>query len=300
MNLTRPVRTIGTLLLCLILAGPAFAGMRVHGPFTDTSTGGDWRGTYGECFYLIPDPVEEQTRYFAGPDWCSETPGQYRYVACFGGSLFSRNPEGSKVDFRLHRQNSVNAAATVWRSQLEVFEQNETWNPCLQRRDHTTFANGKISSDPLTADLLLNLQGHVRLAYYFANPPQVCREQLVTLVIDGEVVAEGSVGDFATGKYVVFEIENFNPPAGGSIVSLETEDAPGNPECETADVAGVNTHLSAVFVDPLGPGSNGCQSLIAGSMSDNDDVGGGGKTSPPASTVDEGSFKNETTGLFGR
>ena len=50
----------GAMLLCLGLLVPtpaAAAGhITVSGPFDGALTGGNWPGTYGECFYLLPEP----------------------------------------------------------------------------------------------------------------------------------------------------------------------------------------------------------------------------------------------------
>ena len=63
----------------------------------DTTTGGDWRGVYGECFFLIPQPPGPHFEYPLGPDAFSQNPGQYEGTNCYGGDLLGAVEQGQHL-----------------------------------------------------------------------------------------------------------------------------------------------------------------------------------------------------------
>ena len=83
------------------------------------------------------------------------------------------------------------------------------------------------------------------------------------MLIDGVEMSSGTVEDFSSGTYVVFDIQGLNQSADGTVISITAEDAPGSPRCETSEVESFNVHISGVFVSGLhNLESNSCGSLI--------------------------------------
>jgi hypothetical protein len=229
---------------------PAQADPVVHGPFIDENTGGDWRGVYGQCFFLVPDSRDEATRETVGPAWCSADIRQYRYNNCYGGVLFSEDSSRSFVDWRIFRGADDSVEVATWSTDLPVEEGAAQWNPCLNDFRHTTYANKKLDTDSLTVELVLDVKGDVVLAYYFTGAAPKCRELDFSLLVDDVELASGTVGDFASGTYVVFEVEDLKRSPDGTRIALTASDAPGPASCEVSDQEETNVHISGVFLSP--------------------------------------------------
>lgn len=132
------------LCLCLsfLAANSANAEVTVSDPVIDDTTHGDWRGIYGECFFLIPDPEQSHVEVAVGPDFFSMAPDQYNTSNCFGGLLFT----DSLIDFRIYRglvPSSTNAF--TWSVDGEPIDVNmvaRQWNPCRNRFKAATWDDG--------------------------------------------------------------------------------------------------------------------------------------------------------------
>lgn len=260
-------RFVPVLLLCLAALGtPAAADISVAGPFFDDATRGDWRGTYGSCFYLLPDGWRQLTRHAVGPDSFAKHHEQYRYNNCYGGPMFDRDSGETSVDFRISRNDETNREVTAWHTAAYV-EESAQWNPCLERFKHSTWSNGLSDKDPLTLELRMSAQGTVQIAYYFTNALNVCRETDFAFLVDGVEMASGTIADIAKGRYVVFEVDGLKATPLGNVFTLNAWDAPGDAVCENMTeetIQGINTHVSGVFVDFSG--GNSCSKLVGNAL----------------------------------
>jgi hypothetical protein len=256
------------LLLLLAAAGaPAAADITVAGPFFDDATQGDWRDSYGNCFYLLPDGWQQRTRSAVGPDGYAKNHDQYRYNNCYGGPIFSRDSGETAMDFRIFRNHATNPEVTAWHTTAYV-EESAQWNPCLETFKHATWSNGMSNKDPLTVELRMNAHGTLQIAYYFTNALNVCRETEFAFLVDGVEMASGTIADIENGKYVIFEIEALKASPLGNVFSLKAWDAPGDAVCENMNeetLQGVNTHISGVFVD-VSSGGNSCSKNVGNTL----------------------------------
>jgi hypothetical protein len=266
MKQTTLSNALATILVVLAVSwwgAPAMAEVSVSGPFVDTTTGGDWRGTYGQCFFLVPDSRDDMTREIIGPDWCADEVRQYRYNNCYGGVLFDHDPALSSVDWRIFKAKGDSVDLATWSTNLPILDHSAQWNPCIHDYRHTTYATGGLDSDPLTVELNLDVKGDLTLAYYFTNAATRCRELDFSLSIDGVEMSTGTIGDFAQGKYVVFDIFDLNRSPMGTTITMSAVDAPGPPRCQESDVESVNTHISGVFISGLNSAQpKSCRHLI--------------------------------------
>jgi cysteine-rich repeat protein len=238
----------------LSLVTPTLAAPHVASQSIDTTTRGDWRGTYGECFFLIPDPenpyqIPEQE---VGPDWFGTHHEQYRYDNCYGGPLFDNNPALSKVDWRIFLNDPTtpgadNAFAFFFGPPEPPRPGSEQWNPCLGIFKATTWDNADRIWDPLSLELRLDVEGDVTVAYYFVDSDIVCRDVALGLSINGDAPkAFADLTDLADGKYLVFELEDVVP---GTIIRLDASDLPGDPVCAApAVINGLNSVIAGVFI----------------------------------------------------
>ena len=207
----------------------------VNSELIDLSTGGDWPGTYGECFFLLPWPQEEGI----------EDPGWDGYNTCSGGTLpttWSLEGAGDpgKVFVWALTLNSVGD----FRPQPGA----EQYNPCLGDYFAATFDNGDLNQgifDPLTNELVVaDYTGCLTVAYYFSEEyPRWCREQEYVLSVNGTPLEDGIIDSFSSGKYVVFEICGL---AGESIITFDVQNTGGMP-CGPSKFY-PNTHLSGGFI----------------------------------------------------
>jgi hypothetical protein len=253
----------GLAVVLALAAGPAAAEIAVSGPFIDDQTGGDWRGRYGRCFYLIPDAFAERTRDSLGPDFFRGQQEEYRYNTCYGGSLFRLSPSQTRVDWRIYESNVDRPDVTTWAA-TDIVPGSAQWNPCLQSFRHTTWSNESFAADPLVVELKLSVQGALSVAYYLVNARDRCRESDFSLSIDGVEVATGTVGDFAAGKYVVFDISGLKNDPQGTLLTFKVQDAAGDAACANPEavVVGRTTHVSGVFVDySLASGATSCGAI---------------------------------------
>jgi hypothetical protein len=254
---------LAVLFVCsTVSAGPG-GDIQVSGPFFDETTRGDWRDTYGSCFFLIPDTRDEMTRESVGPSWCGEDPRQYRYNNCYGGLLFDLEPGNSSVDWRIFRNEEQDVSISTWTTDLTIVDDSPQWNPCINDFRHATYATEGDSTDSLGLDLRLDVKGDITVAYYFTGAQSRCRETIFGLSVDGVEMASGRIEDFATGTYVVFDVEGLDLDADGTVISIMAEDAPGNPQCEISDTERSNVHVSGVFVSGMNNlQEHSCRSLV--------------------------------------
>jgi cysteine-rich repeat protein len=231
--------------IALTVSAPAQAQISVSGPFVDDETQGDWRGTYGNCFVLIPDPVESLVEEPVGPDYFSDEHLQYRYTNCYEGPWFNNDPELSRVDWRIYR-NGQPPHAFAWHA-VEIDNDASQWNPCRDAFYHATWDNDGFPTDPLTVELKLNVEGDITLAYYFTNSTFACREHDYELEIDG-MTFPGTIGDFRRGKYVYFNISGLETSAQGTTINFTVVDTPGEPLCANSPFEGPNSIVSGVFI----------------------------------------------------
>ena len=235
--------------LGLVLSGTAQADISVEVLGQDTITQGNWPGTYGKCFFLIP-----QSREF----W-REVPFNGSNNVCYGGSLLNQG----LLTWDVFMKNTP-PKAFIWYFDPTYYylktDGGDQWNPCENTYLGATFDNDiSPTNDPLTSVLNVNWTGSLNVEYYFLEEVVVCRTLRYVLSVNGVPKATGSICDFDGGKYLVFKI---NGLAGASTIKLDVyNDNSGvlTSCCQgqtPAQYAGVNVHLSGVFVDQCG--SNGC------------------------------------------
>jgi len=242
---TEVVGWAAMLVLAVTMTVSAQAQISVSGPFVDEDTRGDWRGTYGNCFVLIPEPIESMVEEPVGPDYFGPNHLQYRYNNCYEGPWFDNDPDLSEVDWRIFRDGQP-PHAFAWHAE-DTVDGAAQWNPCRGDFYHATWDNDDFGTDPLTVELNLNVEGDITVAYYFTNSSFACREHDYTLDIDG-MAFQGTIGDFSEGKYVYFDISGLETSALGTTISFTVVDTPGEPLCANSPYPGPNSVISGVFV----------------------------------------------------
>ena len=277
------------LLLLIACSSVSMGQVLVNGPFFDDTTRGDWRGIYGDCFYLIPSPPGPVFEYPTGPDFFSNAPGQYASTACYGGPLFNNDPLLSHVDWRVFM--TTNQEETFTWSYLDQLGQNgirpnaSQWNPCLNEFQNGTWDNHRFTNDPLGLELVLDAGGDATIAYYFINGDIECRGLDLDLYVNDVLASTARIWDFAAGSFRVWDLVGM--PAGSpTTVRLEVSDMPSIPGCDPpADLDdtglyGLNSIIAGVYVsgtDVCGGPFCGDGNLDAGEECDdgNNDDGDG-------------------------
>jgi hypothetical protein len=254
------------LAIAIIAMLPATAQIVVTGPTIDTTTQGDWRGHYGNCFYLIPQPKnpQEWPEEIVGPDLFSVNPGEYTNYSpyaphCFGGDLFNADPSLSKVDWRVYARDPSSHAFAWTYFDGAVRPNVSEWNPCLAAFRNGYWDDDLFTNDPLVVSLALKAGGDATIAYYFFNGGDECRQLKWTFTVDagsGPVTKTGTIGDLANGKYIVFDVKGMPNPPVQTIVTMSAENDTQNAHvCDAASVVpGVNSIIGPVFVS----GTNVC------------------------------------------
>lgn len=266
--------------LAVVLVVPVQAEITVSGPFVDEDTQGDWRGTYGECFVLIPEPTTSFIEEPVGPDYFSAEHLQYRFNNCYEGPFFNNDPDKTQVDWRIFR-NGEPPNAFAWHNEITVPDAAQ-WNPCRGEFYHATWDNDVFAADPLSIELTLWVEGDITLAFYFTNGATACREQDYTLEIDG-TVSEGTISDFAAGKYVIFEISGLEMSDLGTPILFSSQDAPGVPSCPGGLEPDVNTHISGVFIGGECAPTTDCPECGNGILEDGEECDEGEQNGMPGS-----------------
>lgn len=254
-----------------LLLGAAVSGARaltVSDPVVDTQTQGQWVGVYGECLHLLPSGDPREIEIPVGPGFYSANPGQYAATTCAGGPLFANN----LVDWRIFKEGltcesngsitcSTDAqcpgsrcsnGAWAWTyNDSNVRPGADQYNPCLGTARNGVWDNEMFASDPLTLEILLTVGGDMRLAYYFMNGNDECRDLGYTLTIDDVIQKTGTIGDFAAGSYVYFDISGLAATQSDpAVIRFQTVDAPGIASCNPQPrFAGVNSLIGGAFID---------------------------------------------------
>jgi hypothetical protein len=244
----------------------------IEGPFFDNQTGGDWRGVYGSCFFLLPDPVREEIcdpnisfnciEQPVGPNFYVTTKSEYRYNTCFGGLLSDQG----RLDFSIFKINGTRTEAFAYDyensfSGVPAVPGASQWIPCVSQFRHTTFDNDLFIHDPMGAELqLIDVIGDIEIAYYLTDESIVCRGQDFTISVNG-VTKTGSASDFTPGTYVIFRITGLD--GSPTTITFETLDGPDSITTCIPPTAGVNSIISGVFADgpaciPPQDGDQGC------------------------------------------
>lgn len=230
-------------LLAVLMFGVAAQATDVSGPYYDNTTGGDWRGTYGDCFQMVPQPEQDRVEEPVGPGWYSEAMGQYAFNNCYSGALF----DAGAIDWRIHDGEGNEAFA--WKDEADAPpESGQVWNECLGQRYFGVWDNHRFVWDPLTLEVTLTVGGDLTIAYFFSDEINVCRELDFDFFVDGVLEGSGTVGDLMTGKYIYFDLTGV--PDTGVTLRLEVFDAPGDPVCsEPKDQDGLNSLIGGVFIN---------------------------------------------------
>lgn len=254
-----------TVFSILLISSASIAGISVSDPTIDEETGGDWRGIYGDCFYVLPNtqllpPDEEKT----GPGWYSMYPDNYDDNTCMGGFLFDPVPAKSDIDFRIFRETEDIYVLAWWLTSPGQPPKpgGAQYIPCLLDKvppeapfKATTWDSGDFEEhgiiEPLVAEIKINFTGSLKIAYYFLEAENVCRtESLKVIVTDIEskktVVQEGQIDNFSQGKYVVFDISGLT---GETSIRIETKRLlDGDDLCPERFLLNNNSHLSGIFI----------------------------------------------------
>jgi hypothetical protein len=270
--------------ICFGLGGATVAvasGPTVTSHVIDLTTKGDWVGTYGECFYLLPDPVREGEDPIADDN------------VCFGGSF----DDQGRIFWDLVAGNPASAANIFVWSLTGIYSPQqgaEQWNPCEDDYKAATFDNGDLGIvgnifNPLTNELTIDYDGCLTLSYYFSEAATKCRQQEYQLWVNGVSMGSdgwGLVNDLSWGKYVVFEVCGLE---GQSTILLDVQ----NTLNETCIGLGTypNTHFSGVFVsdceeEEVGTGTPGYFKKASHWPAGVEEIEVGGRTFPQDEAID--------------
>lgn len=239
----------GVLALALAIGGPATAEMQVSGPFFDATTGGDWRETYGECFFLVPDVDEDRVEVPTGPGLHSQFPGQY--MDCVGGEL----SDTGNIDYRIFKAEETQAFTWTDLANWPA-ESGQVYNPCRGERYFAVWDDHRFANDPLSLELVLTAGGDMRVAYFFTDEGNICRGDLAfELLVDGVLEASGTIGpDLRAGHYVYFDLTDV--PGTGATLTFRISDAGNGFDCvDPYEQAGLNSLLGGAFIN----GTTVCQ-----------------------------------------
>jgi hypothetical protein len=258
----------------------------VSSHYTDSTTKGNWPGTYGSCFFLVPQekPRLQTPEIQVGPSLYSTNWQQYEHTAtidghpasvrhCLGGafaslidwrvftgSLFGGLPNpviGPAHVYSLCEADATDPACdSNYKAELHASQVNACENVAWPGETYNgTWDSDLASKDPLSVELTVNVAGDATFAYYFIDAAGVCRNVEWTLYINGAPAldvtgqpVEGSIADFAGGKYEVFDIVGLE---AGTKILLEGRLGAYAPACSNSGkpLMGVNTHISSVFVN---------------------------------------------------
>ena len=159
---TWPARTLAVAALAaaaVLAIPPAFAEVMVSGPYDGSITGGEWQGTYGECFYLIPWTDTVMIEEPVGPDYFSQAHDQYAENNCYGGPLFSNFADESRVDWRVFK-NDADPRAFAYTAD-DVRPGSAQYNPCIDGYHHATWDNDLRAFDPLSVEVMVDVVGSI-------------------------------------------------------------------------------------------------------------------------------------------
>ncbi len=264
----------------LLPAFAASAAITVSPARIDASTGGAWPGNYGQCLAVVPQasPRTQSPEVPVGPGFYSATAdseyinpaptaGELEEAVCVSGDGVPTGNPTENFDFRVYRAGNPALNAYAWSfrepgtgTRRDVLPGSSQYNVCYSAAAGedvyraATFDNEHFTQDPMSLEVVVKQGGEATVAYYFLTAAVACRKQNWTLYVDGMAVQSGVIGDFARGKYLVFDVTGI--PAGGTTLRLDTSgfngtridpavDCPTTPE---ADVAGANSHLSSLFI----------------------------------------------------
>ena len=281
----KTIKPHGLLLgLCALFAAYAQADPVVTQTTIDSNTKGNWVGTYGECYNVLPQgsPRTCFPEIEIGPDFISGAPEQYDNIKgdppCEGDIEFEEavcitGDATDNFDFRIFTDGAPDNVAYVWGfnepgsgGPHEVAAGTSQENACMGQDGHSpdavyasTFDSDRYSYDPLSTEITMTKGGDATLAFYFLSEADVCRSQNYVLKINGADVpgGTGTVDDISQGLYVVMDVTGI---PDGATVRLDVTEA--TPSCGTATGEAFNSHLSGIFVDGTeacaDPGDAGC------------------------------------------
>jgi hypothetical protein len=294
---------IGLVGLCTLYAVTAVADISVVTRPIDETTGGNWEGTYGSCYSVVPwAPRTVFPEYPIGPDFQSKYVAQYqitedRSVAppvpfeppkdaqCISG------PGKAYFDFRIFTAGdpelNPDGNAFVWGFQepgvnkWSVAAGTQQWNACLNDFYPAGWDSDDVDFEPLSAEIKLTTGGNATVAFYLLSAETTCRSQDYTLFINDSPVANGNVKNLSIGKYLVFDIEGL--PEEGSTIRLETKEITGGNDSTYCGIVqselAENSFVNGIFVDgtdacaPPPPEAVGCR--FTGGLNDVFDTGNG-------------------------
>jgi hypothetical protein len=264
---------IGLVGLCTLYAVTAVADISVVTRPIDETTGGNWEGTYGSCYSVVPwAPRTVFPEYPIGPDFQSKYVAQYqitedRSVAppvpfeppkdaqCISG------PGKAYFDFRIFTAGdpelNPDGNAFVWGFQepgvnkWSVAAGTQQWNACLNDFYPAGWDSDDVDFEPLSAEIKLTTGGNATVAFYLLSAETTCRSQDYTLFINDSPVANGNVKNLSIGKYLVFDIEGL--PEEGSTIRLETKEITGGNDSTYCGIVqselAENSFVNGIFVD---------------------------------------------------
>ena len=93
-----------SMMLGLMFSGGAQAEITVSDPVIDMTTGGNFPGTYGECFFLLPNPHIDRCEEEVGPVSYLADPNAYRSPSGANG-CFNKNKPDDQVSDHLGAAN---------------------------------------------------------------------------------------------------------------------------------------------------------------------------------------------------
>ena len=207
--------------------------------------------------------------------------------------------------YREPNGNGVNETYEIIEYDGSTASAASQYNACLSEPGQdvfraSTFDNELFVFDPLSGIVDIKTGGSGKIAFYFLTAAIACREQLWSLYVNerdaagnltGEVLSQdGIIGDFARGKYLVFDLSDI--PENGAIIRLEIEDSFGDASCASVPESdpAPNSVISGIFVS----GTNACGGSIKLEKFTNGhdgDVAGG----EPVGTPPNGPFEPDAT-----
>ncbi len=260
---------LSCLLLCLgaglLLGLPAGAQVTVEFVGEDSATGGDWRGVYGDCYYLLPDP---QCTGFPEPlvgtpngAVCEEEVskiGDVNYKLIRGDN----EPLRSFWLTEVLCDNSDCGDRQLCGSDFSPCDGGAQWNPCVGALKATTWDDGDNITPggifpPAVVELEISFAGSTDIAFYTLNSCNKCRTQNYTLSVEGAPPLTGTFNNLGEGNYLVFRITGLD--GNPTTIRFETERA-GSDVCPpgTTPNGTNNAHVSGVFLSNCEPEPPDC------------------------------------------
>ena len=246
-----------------LYAATAVADISVTTRPLDDATGGNWKGTYGSCYNVVPwAPRTVFPEHQVGPGFQGNFPLQYQLpldppkdAQCIGGR------GKAYFDFRIFTDSSPApnpGHAFVWGfddpvsppSKWSVATGTPQWNACLGASGEfypAGWDSDDLAFEPLSAEIELKKGGNATVAFYLLSAETTCRSQDYKLIINTFEEASGTVKNMSIGRYLVFDIEGIPDDSKIRLETVGNNDLAFCPDLD--DRLAENSFVNGIFVD---------------------------------------------------